>query len=140
MASLFGVAQELCSRMQLIQNRVVRLIAPSNTVDPYSYLKLLKLSDIYSYFVLIKMYKVIKSGDGYFGDIINEHRDNNPYNTRFMTDENFLPPLCHIRQKSHSSFIYNGIKLWNELQVDVRSAQCLSSFKRKLKLKILPCL
>ena len=50
------------SRMQVIQNRVVRLIAPSNTVDPYSYLKLLKLSDIYNYFVLIKMYKIVKSG------------------------------------------------------------------------------
>ena len=98
------------SRMQVIQNRVVRLIAPSNTVDPYSYLKLLKLSDEYNYFVLIKMYKVVKSGDGYFGDIINEHRANNPYNTRFMTDENFLPPMCHT-SKSQSSLIYNGIKL-----------------------------
>ena len=127
------------SRMQVIQNRVVRLIAPSNTVDPYSFLKLLKLSDIYNFFVLIKMYKIVKSGDGYFGDIINEHRANNPYNTRFMTDENFLPPMCHTTHtsKSQSSFIYNGIKLWNELQVDVRSAQCLSSFKRKLKLKFL---
>ena len=72
--------------------------------------KLLKLSDIYNYFVLIKMYKIVKSGDGYFGDIINEHRANNPYNTRFMTDENFLPPMCHIyTSKSQSSFIYNGI-------------------------------
>ena len=41
------------SRVKVIQNRVVRLIAPSNTVDPYSYLKLLKLSDIYNYFVLV---------------------------------------------------------------------------------------
>ena len=121
------------SRMQVIQNRVVRLITPSNTVDPYSYLKLLKLSDIYNYFVLIKIYKVVKSGDGYFGDIINEHRANNLYNTRFMTDENFLPHICHT-SKSQSSFIYNGIKLWNELQVDVRSAQCLSSFKESLNL------
>ena len=31
----------------------------------------------------------------------------------------------------------NGIKLWNELQVDVRIAQFLSSFKRKLKFKFL---
>ena len=89
--------------------------------------------------MLIKMYKVVKSGDGYFGDIINEHRANNPYNTRFMTDENFLPPMCHT-SKSQSSFIYNGIKLWNELQVDVRTAQYLSSFKRKLKFKFLSCL
>ena len=56
-----------------------------------------------------------------------------------MTDENFLPPTCHT-SKSQSSFIYNGIKLWNEPQVDVRSAQCLSSFKRKLKFNFLPCL
>ena len=84
------------------------------------------------------MYKVVKSGDGYFGYIINEHRANNPYNTRFMTDENFLPPMCHT-SKSQSSFIYNGIKIWNELQVDVRSAQCLSSFKRKLKFKAYIC-
>ena len=69
---------------------------------------------------------MVKSGDGYFGDIIDEYPANNPYNTRFMTDENFLPLMCH-------TFIYNGIKLWNELQVDVCSAQCLSSFKRKFK-------
>ena len=77
------------SRTKVIQNRVIRLIAPSNTADPYSYLKLLKLSDIYIYiyiyiynsFVLIKMYKTGKSGVGYFGDIIDEYRANNPYNT-----------------------------------------------------------
>ena len=86
------------SRMKVIQNRVVRLIAPSNTVDPYSYLKLLKLSDIYNYFVLIKMYKVVKSGEGYFGDIIDEYRANNPYNTKFMTDENFLLYPCVLPQ------------------------------------------
>ena len=84
--------------MKVIQNRVVRLIAPSNTVDPYSYLKLLKLSDIYNYFVLIKMYKVVKSGEGYFGDIIDEYRANNPYNTKFMTDENFLLYPCVLPQ------------------------------------------
>ena len=82
------------------------------------------------------MYKMVKSGDRYFGDIIDECLANNPYNTRFMTDENFLPPMCHT-SKTQSSFIYNGIKLWNELQVDVRSAQFLSSFKRKLKFKFL---
>ena len=48
------------------------------------------------------MYKVVKSGDGYFGDIINEHRANNPYNTRFMTDENFLPPICHTSESQSS--------------------------------------
>ena len=74
-----GVVQ--FSRVKVIQNRVVRLIAPSNTVDPYSYLKLLKLSDIYNYFELIKMYKIVKSGDRYIGDIIDECRANNPYNT-----------------------------------------------------------
>ena len=120
------------SRVKVIQNRVVRLIAPSNTVDPYSYLKFLKLSDIYNYFVLIKMYKIFKSGDRYFGDIIDECRANNLYNTRL----NFLLPMCHA-SKTQSSLIYNGIKLWNELQVDVRSAQFLSSSKRKLKFKFL---
>ena len=29
---------------------------------------------------------------------------------RFMTDEYFLPPMCHT-SKSQSSFLYNGIKL-----------------------------
>ena len=33
------------------------------------------------------MHQIVKSGDGYFGDIIDEYRANNPYNTRFMTDE-----------------------------------------------------
>ena len=82
------------------------------------------------------MYKIVKSGDRYFGDIIDECRANNPYNTRFMTDENFLPPMCHT-SKTQSFFIYNGIKLWNELQVDVCSAQFLYSSKRKLKFNFL---
>ena len=48
---------------------------------------------------------------------------------------------CVIPQRvSRPLYIANGIKLWNELQVDVRSAQCLSSFKRKLKFKFLSCL
>ena len=89
------------SRMRVIQNRA--LIAPSNTVDLYSYLKLLKLSDIYNYFVLIKMYQIVKSGDGYFGDIIDEYRANNPYNTRFMTDEIF---------STHSSYLKKSVVLY----------------------------
>ena len=36
------------------------------------------------------MYKTVKCGHGYFGDIIDEYRANNPYNTRFMTDEDFV--------------------------------------------------
>ena len=52
------------SRMKAIQNRVVRLIAPSDTVDRYSYFKLLKLSDMYNYVMFIKMYKIVKSGHG----------------------------------------------------------------------------
>ena len=55
----------------VIQNRVVRLMAPSNTVDSYSYLKLFELYDIYNYFKFIRMYKIIKAGDEYFGDITN---------------------------------------------------------------------
>ena len=124
----------LRNRIQVIQNRAVRLISPSlNTNDCYTANKLLKLDDVYVYFLLVKIFYIIKLGNNsYFTNIIQNCLPNHSHNTRYLEDDLFIPPF-YCTSGGQNSFLYRGIKYWNELSAELRSVPDVSVFKRRLK-------
>ena len=50
-------------------------------------------------------------------------------------DELYIPK--HRTQFFRKSFLYNGVKTWNDLSIDIKSCSTLQSFKRKCKCHLL---
>ena len=95
---------------------------------------LLKLKDIYNYFLAVLVYKVKRFGsDLSLSDrlsVINSHRHN--YNTRGCCDL-YLPfPRLNLIK---FGYIYNSLKLWNALEDYIKSSNSVSFFKGKVKQK-----
>ena len=91
---------------------------------------ILKLADVYRYCVSVYMYKMLKldSCPTLLTDLdlrINNH----DHNTR--NRNNFVPPFPRV-DNIRLNFKYTFPIIWNEIPTEIRDAQSLSCFKRKL--------
>jgi hypothetical protein len=139
---LYGVevwgasAKTKLNRLYSLQNKCIRLVTQDSTgsiPDLYLNLQLLPLDKIHKYFVHVRFYQYYALGNNeYFAHKISENRIVHDHNTR----SNSLgilncPPVLVSRY--YSSFLYRGIKFWNELPLEIKQTLNIMSFKRLVK-------
>ena len=121
------------NKIQAMQNRIMRSIFGSSDKQIYKTNYLLNFEQSYMYFAVIKLYKEINTNiTPYFSNRIASFQSNHQHNTRFTVNNNLVPPLFN-RSKCQSSFIYQSIKVWNNLPPEIKSSDNVELFTRKLK-------
>ena len=95
---------------------------------------LFHFDQIYQYFLLLKFYTSLRiHGNGtHFHSRVMAVQTAHNHMTRFKHDEKLLAPPYHL-MKCNSSFIYQGVSMWNELPNVIRNENSFHSFKKALR-------
>jgi hypothetical protein len=124
------------NRVVNLTNRAIRLLPTPPNPDADHLCKLhcvLDYQNCYKYFVLVKMYKVINlTNNQYFSGRIGEFQTDHSHATRFRARGDLTLPF-YRRTQCQRSFLYWGVKFWNELPEDLRSSPDVFNFKKQLK-------
>ena len=131
--------QSFLDRLLLLQKRIIRIICDSTArshTDPLFFNnKLLKINELYLYQLGQFMYKYDnKSLPSAFDSMFFKNQSVHNYPTR-QSNEFHLPLLRTLL--AQNTFIYDGPKFWNTIDIDIKNVPSLNSFKRKLKLYLL---
>ena len=92
-----------------------------HTNEFFKNMETLKLQDIYKHRLLVYMFK---------NKDFTAHSDIHSYNTRHRHD--LVLPLYN-RARSQSSFLYQGIQVWNSIPPEVRNIPYEGAFKNTVK-------
>ena len=129
----YGISDTLSKKLQKLQNRAARVITKSTydtSVKPL--LNSLNWDDLATRRKKQLLISVFKSIHGLFPSYLQDmfvFRDSS-YNIRNLENKLLLPkPRTNYLK---SSISYSGAALWNSLPVEVRSAESLQIFKRKI--------
>jgi len=126
--------QSFLDRLLLLQKRIIRIICDSTArshTDPLFFNnKLLKINELYLYQLGQFMYKYDnKSLPSAFDSMFFKNQSVHNYPTR-QSNEFHLPLLRTLL--AQNTFIYDGPKFWNTLDIDVNNVPQLNSFKENL--------
>ena len=130
-----SVNRTFSRRVSGLIDRSVKLVtcASGNTVEICKNNKIMNLSLAYNYFCCIKMYQVIiMKKHAYFNDIISSFQIDHNHFTRRINNEQFTLPFFRY-VKCQKSFLYSGMKIWNDLPINLRSIEKLNRFKAAVK-------
>ena len=127
--------QTSLNRLLLLQKKSLRIIYNSaicSHADPlFIDSKLLKIGDLYQFNLGQFMYNYNRETLPHvFNDMFPKNQSIHSYPTR-RSNELHLP-LCRT-VFAQNTFIYNGPKLWNSLNDDIKASPSLNTFKNKLK-------
>ena len=113
------------NQLEVLHKRIIRTICNSNRNDhtsPLFYsLRLLKLIDIYKYFISVHMYISFNQ---------NQYRVSHSVNTR---NRQLAAPTFHRLEGSQHAVSFSGPTVWNTLPLEIRNSVSLNSFKKALK-------
>ena len=132
-------AKYLLQRIHILQKRAIRIVTNSHFLQStdvlFKKLSILKINDLYTFYVACFMYKYSKDllppiFDNYF--ILN--RCVNNYETR--NSNNLYVPFYHYKL-SRSTIRFVGPKIWNYIDIFLKQSPSLSSFKKKYKLQLI---
>lgn len=128
------------TRLRVLQNRCVRLLSPTDVLTSqitYSELHLLPIQHVHELFVLVKFYKYFVLGESltYFNEIMKNIPAHN-HLTRFHSNYKINTPDIKV-SRYYSSFLYQGIRLWNNLSNEMRNTTSIHVFKTNLRKQIL---
>ena len=128
--------QNQIKRIKNLINRALKIVVNSDTLTP-EICKNERLFDFdlaYKYFCSINMYRIIQlNHHEYLATKLQSYQTNHSHRTRSVLNQNLNLPLFTLT-KCQRSFLYNGIKIWNSLPLDIRTIDDdLNSFKRLLK-------
>ena len=111
-----------------LRKRAISLCANNNSSN-----SLLQYSSVYSYFTLIRFQKNIHHHHcQYFTDKILALFPDHSHATRFTEANKVNIPMFNI-SLNHNQFLYNAIKLWNDIPPDLKLKKSPKKFKLKLK-------
>lgn len=138
---VWGAAgKTLLTKLNALQNRCVKILSsdvdsPIQTI--YRNEKLLSLHKIHQLFVLSKFYNyyILGKSEPFFCKIA-ANQPTHSHNTRHSNDDRINVPEVNV-SRYYSSFVYQGIKLWNDLPSDLRRNKSFVSFKCRLRRKLL---
>ena len=137
-----NISKGLATKLQRLQNRAARVITNSSfdasaTKIPRQQLGLESLDHRRANHKASVMFNVTnKKAPKYLTEMFAKVEEVNPYNLR-NNEVNFYLPRPHT-ESLRKSFRYSGPNLWNALPLEVKTADTLSEFKRKLKSCRLP--
>lgn len=127
--------------MQKLQNRTMRLILKCEYITPREFmltaLGWMSVSQRIKYNVLVMIFKMTKKLlPSYLCDKLIYNRDVHTLNTRNNVNNELRLPNFKF-EKSRKNLFYNGIKLFNELPMDIKKAETLSKFKKNCKMYVM---
>ena len=125
-------------RIKSLVNRAIKMLAPDcgDVTIVCTEQSVLNFNMAYEFFTLVKMYNVlVQGGHKYFYDRIFTHQVDHSHSTRFQSNGNLVLPL-YCKTKCQASFLYRGMKLWNDLPLEIRSISSVNKFKKTLKVLI----
>ena len=115
------------SSLVIAQKRAVRIVASqppfAHTNPIFSYLNILKLSDIYLYNLGIYMKKNV--------DNFTSNYYNNLHNTR--SGNHYAPSFQRLALTQRQSIMYQAPVNWQNIPLSIRNSRSLDSFKRTYK-------
>ena len=123
------------NKLTKYQKKLVRIITGSsyiaNTLQLFNETRILKVHEVYKYFISIFMYKYHNNLlPNLFENMFILQRNIHTYNTRQYAD--YKLPLCSTN-RSQKAIRFAGPKVWNSLSETIRSASSVESFKKKVK-------
>ena len=126
----------LDSKLQKIQNKCIRFIfgiPKSFHITPYRrQLHWLTTSSRRKYFLAVQTYKVLSSNKpDYLYSAFSEFKQNKIRQFRVTTQKPFDLPLIRTNTYEHA-FIIQAISYWNELPIEITTADTINIFKSKL--------
>jgi hypothetical protein len=128
-----GAAASNLNIVQVAQNKIIRTINRDdnkNTNEKYHELDFLKVPALYKMRVLLFMYNWIRNDNYHFLNCIrNEINFEHNHNTRAENEFRLPFPRLNVNKQS---VVYNGIKFWNELPVNLRQIQTIGGFKKSV--------
>ncbi len=124
----------IVNRVRVLQRRMLSLMRCCDGAE--SKRGFFTFDTVYRYYTLISMFKIVKSDENCFSYVLNGLRCVHDHNTRFSAADKFNTPICKT-SKSHSSFLFRGIALWNELPTSIRCIVDIENFKRIVKSHIM---
>jgi hypothetical protein len=134
MIPLWGAsAQTRIDAIQVQQNKIIRNLFRHrfpllSTTELFSSQKILKVSELYHLELSKLMFYVFNSTKyQYLNNTIDKLNWNHNYNTRKI--DMYRLPFARILP-DYNSFLFQGIKLWNELPIEIRSSTSFFSFKK----------
>ena len=132
--------QNQIQRVKKVINRSLKLVF-NTTVLSSELLKRENVLDFdmaYKYFCLIKMYRILRlNNHESLASKIDSFQINHSHNTRAVAHQALTLPPCR-RTKCQNSFLYRGIKFWNNISPDLKNiSDDVNTFKRLLKQKLL---
>ena len=135
----FAAYHNVTDKIVKIQKKVVRVVANAGYLDHtsilYKELMILKVSDLFTYQILIYMHKTINNSyDVDLRDDLVQHSESHSYATR----NSYMYVIPRVfKFTSRHSIEYVGVKAWNSLPLCLRVITNLREFKRKLRVMFL---
>lgn len=125
---------KLKQKFQTSQNKMIRFILNFDqryhiNVEDFERLNILPIAYRIQYLNLCMVYNINKgTAPAYMSDNFRKN------NSRYTTRNNFMSyMLPTVKSQGKCSFIYNGIKYWNNLQRQIKMIENKQRFKRECK-------
>ena len=138
-----GLTKKFKSRLQCSQNKIVRFLlnAPPRThvgATEFSLVRMLPVELRTKQLKLNLVFNVVNgTAPPYLTKSFNLTRNIHRINTRSSTSSLHVP---HVKAFGKSSFMFTGIKAWNELPSHIQCTQSKSQFKHLVKQHLFDCL
>lgn len=129
---IFLANEQQMSRLQKLQNKVMRLILQCNRRTPIrnmlGALQWLSVRQRVTFSTLLLIYKIVKGiAPEYLQSRITRGRDVHQYGTRFAGE---IRTASFLLTSTQNSLFYKGIKLYNTLPRDIKETASISDFKK----------
>ena len=143
----YGRFKDDCSKLDILHKRCARVILGVNYLTSSNFMfnmlgweRLQKRND---YFKALMMYKALNGiAPEYISNMFKYVSATHNRQTRQATAGQLaLPPTCNSYDLEcfKSSFVYNGVKLWNDLDVQIRNSVNMQVFKCQYKSTYFTC-
>ena len=121
-----GVSNIIKKKFKL-QKRAISLCANNHSRN-----SLLQYPSVHSYFTFIRFQKIHHHHSQYFTDKILALFPDHSQATRFTEANKINIPMFN-KSLNHNQFLYNAIKLLNDIPLDLKLEKSPKNFKHKLK-------
>ena len=137
---LYGLPQNLITKLQRVQNSAVRLVIPVKRGESVSAVRRdelhwLSISDRIVFKILLITYKALNNmAPAYISELLTVYT---PHRTLRSSSQSLLAPPSHRDVSTinygRRSFSVAAPVLWNSIPLAIRNANSLAVFKRSLK-------
>ena len=129
---MYYVSQEVISSTTAMKFSWLWIVAPPG-INKYEYHKVFTFDNIYKYFTTLKLYQIMSmQTPNTISEQISTSQIQHNHFTRFKNQMNLRTPLFH-KSKCQNSFVYQSVKLWNNLPLQLKRENSFHVFKNKLK-------